>query len=520
MPARKASKKSASSHNGGGSKVSAKRSASSSGRRTSSRSAKKRTSASVVAPPVTALPPTGILPPGGVVLVPNVLVVNMIPKSLSGETNQDSEPSLAVNPANPKLMVGSAFTPDPGGGPNAPIFISVDGGNMWALKSTVPSNIQTGDITVAYSGSTNNLYTGILKRPGSLLLNVLRTLSPGGPAAMSVLSSRSQVDQPYVAAITINGKDRVYVGDNDLALFGSANGKTATVDQTLDGAVATPAFTKARIEKRSTGSAGQNGPQIRPACHSDGTVYATFYGWRAFSNTSQVTADVVVVRDDNGGAGTSPYAALVDAGTAGMRVVKGVKFVWGDQMGQQRLGGDLAIAVDPKNSKIVYLAYAGVQAATGYTLHLRRSLDSGQTWSGDLRTIDHATNPGLAINNKGKVAFLYQKVTGSGSSQRWVTRVERSTDGINWNTLVLANVPASSPAPQFQPYVGDYVHLLSVGKDFYGIFSANNTPDLANFPCGVNYKRNANFNTHKLLANNGTSVVLASIDPFFLKITE
>ena len=29
-----------------------------------------------------------------------VLVVNMIPRSLSRETNQDSEPSITVNPAN------------------------------------------------------------------------------------------------------------------------------------------------------------------------------------------------------------------------------------------------------------------------------------------------------------------------------------------------------------------------------------------------------------------------------------
>src|SRR5271157_121925 len=29
-----------------------------------------------------------------------VLVVNMIPKSMSGEENQDSEPCIAVNPAN------------------------------------------------------------------------------------------------------------------------------------------------------------------------------------------------------------------------------------------------------------------------------------------------------------------------------------------------------------------------------------------------------------------------------------
>src|SRR5262245_17050006 len=57
----------------------------------------------------------------------SVLVVNMIPKSLSGEENQDSEPTLTVNPANPLHIVGSAFTPDPAGGNLAPIYVSTDG---------------------------------------------------------------------------------------------------------------------------------------------------------------------------------------------------------------------------------------------------------------------------------------------------------------------------------------------------------------------------------------------------------
>ena len=51
-------------------------------------------------------------------------VVNLIPKALSGETSQDSEPNLAVNPINPQQMVATAFTPNPSGGTLAPIFIS------------------------------------------------------------------------------------------------------------------------------------------------------------------------------------------------------------------------------------------------------------------------------------------------------------------------------------------------------------------------------------------------------------
>ena len=99
-----------------------------------------------------------------------VTVVNMIPNVFSQEANQDSEPNLAVDPANPMRMVGSAFTPDPLGGPNAPIFVSVDGGMTWSLNLIVPSTAgaATGDISVTY-GHDGRLYAGILRRPGAAI---------------------------------------------------------------------------------------------------------------------------------------------------------------------------------------------------------------------------------------------------------------------------------------------------------------------------------------------------------------
>jgi hypothetical protein len=449
----------------------------------------------------------------------NLLLVNMIPKSLSHETAQDSEPSIAVNPDNPNQIVGTAFTPDPMGGPTAPIFVSNDGGNTWALRSTVPSATETGDISPRFGGN-GRLYSGILKNPGNLLLNILRTANAAGTTPMGVLSNRNRVDQPFLATVTLGGKDRVYVGNND---FAASGGRTATIDRTLDGAAPAPAFRSVRIERRGTGSAGQNGPQVRPVCHSDGTVYAAFYGWRSFDASDEVTSEVVLVRDDQGASGQNSFSTLVDPqdGIPGRLVAKNVRFKWNDMLGNQRIGGDIAIAVDPRNSGVVYLAWADRQPNTGYTLHVRRSSDRGATWSAnDLRTIGRATNPALAINNRGKVCFLYQQVTGSGASQRWVTTAERSTDGVNWTSLILATVPANFPVPQFQPYIGDYAGLAAVGKDFYGIFSTNNSPDRARFPNGVIFQRNCDFTTRRLLDLDGTTPVAVSIDPFFFKITE
>jgi hypothetical protein len=95
----------------------------------------------------------------------------------------------------------------------------------------------------------------------------------------------------------------------------------------------------------------------------------------------------------------------------------------------------------------------------------------------------------------------------------------KTDPGTAWNVLPLADTPAATPVKTFDPYLGDYDHLVAVGPVFYGIFSANNTPDPANFPSGVKYQRNADFNKRRLLALDNTTAVDASIDPFFFKVT-
>ena len=466
------------------------------------------------------------------------LLVNMIPQSLSGETAQDSEPHLTVNPASPKMIIGTAFSPNPGGGALGPVYRSVDGGSTWTVNAIVPSTggsgLGTGDITTSFNRTGSKLYGGIL-RAGTGALEFLRTNVPAFPP-MTVLKSRPSADQPFTHATTVPagavgaGQDRVYIGDND---FAAPGGKTQTVDQSLNAAIGPPvAFNSIRVEKRTT--VGQDGPQCRPVAHSDGTVYAAFYGWRAMTgsfpaNTLVITsADVVVVRDNKWGTGgfvdlKEPVAPAGD-GLPGKRVIKGVSLPFmihgTTATGQQRIGGTISIAVDPNNSKIVYLAWGDRQHGSFLTIHVRRSTDRGATWSGpgDLLTIPNATNAALAINSAGMIGLLYQQVTGTGAGQRWITHFQRSPNGVVWTDLVLANVPATTPVKTFDPYIGDYDHLVAVGSKFFGIFSANNTPNMSNFPNGVKYQRNANFTTHTLLNVNNSSPVAVSIDPFFFTV--
>jgi hypothetical protein len=227
-----------------------------------------------------------------------------------------------------------------------------------------------------------------------------------------------------------------------------------------------------------------------------------------------------VVRDDKGGNSPNPFTDLVDPSDhkTGIRVVRGAKFNFNGVLGLQRTGGDVGIALDPKNSDIVYLAYNDDQPEGVYALHILRSTDRGQTWSRELKRVNNAMIPAMAINADGKVGLLYQQLTGAGANQQWVTKFETTTNGTSWSALVLAQVPATRPPKQFDPYLGDYEHLMAVGKNFYGVFCANNTPKKANFPNDVVYQRNVNWETNTLLDIDNITPVGISIDPFFFRI--
>jgi hypothetical protein len=438
-------------------------------------------------------------------------IVNMIPASMSDETNQDSEPNLAVNPANTSDMVATAFTPAPLGGPNAPIYVSTEGGDTWSLRMVVPGNgpAGTSDITVGFATTGGMLYAGTLNGVTGHM-QILRTSDFASTATMAVLVDRDSEDQPWVVAASVvasgNPRDCVYVGNND---FNQAGGQTATVDVSQDAAGAPPPAGFAPIALERGATLGQDGPPVRTALHADGTVYCAFHRWTG----GNVNMDVVVTRDDNWGASATPFAAL---GAAGQTVAANQFIEWNAIMGQERLGGDLSIAVDPRNSGDVWVAWCnrvGGPSGTDWTLHVSHSSDRGQTWSANLRTITNAKNPALAINGVGTVGLAYQQFTGA----TWDTKLELTAD--SWSSavapLVLHTAPSDTPPQNGLPYLGDYIRLLALGSDFYGVFCGNNTPNLANFPNGVTYQRNADWTNQRLLGNDNTTVVDASIDPFF-----
>jgi hypothetical protein len=140
--------------------------------------------------------------------------VDLIPASLSGETNQDSEPFLAIQPANPQIMVASAFTPNPiSTTGNAPVYVSQDGGNTWVLNAITPVQRMTCDITHAISAAENHprgdLHAGTLACASAITLGESETIDVSSSTSMSVQSTRSNVDQPFLRALAISNNDHI-----------------------------------------------------------------------------------------------------------------------------------------------------------------------------------------------------------------------------------------------------------------------------------------------------------------------
>jgi hypothetical protein len=399
--------------------------------------------------------------------------------------------------------------------------------------------VPPGDVSLRWSSDGRTLYSALLDPTQPILtLVVSKTSDPFGPGNFVPVYRVSHVDQPDMEILGSPKGDHILVGANFMT---QNDGKDPVSPGTASVVVIgqlNASHSSSRVEpiERRTIS-GQN-YATRIATHPSGKVYALFYSPRPSKDSDAfVREDVVVVRDDSGGTGSTPFAALRDLpvadsssacnghdGRPGIRVVACRLVPWNaladTAFGQQRrVSANLSIAVDPEQAKTVWISWADSTDTNHYLLHVRRSLDAGATWSGDLLTIPNATNPALAVGSGGRTAFLFQQFEGPTTNRRWVTRVHVSRDGFaTKRTYVLSTALADSLRATFNPYIGDYIELRAAGSTFYGVFSANNRPDSLNFPNGVSYQRNADFFGHFLLNARGDATIGYSIDPFFFSI--
>src|SRR5262249_3086230 len=180
------------------------------------------------------------------------------------------------------------------------------------------------------------------------------------------------------------------------------------------------------------------------------------------------------------GAGGNGMIAGTPIGVFAPRIINGVQEPTNTPLtlGQERTGSDLAIAVDPNNAAHVVTVWADAPGANGagiLQLHLAESFDFGNSWAEKFVTsaATRSDLPAVSISSTGAIGFLYDNYNPA-TNQQSQHIVTTTNDFATFTDQTLATETNATPLSDFNPYLGDFFDLTSVGNTFYGIFSASN----------------------------------------------
>jgi len=454
--------------------------------------------------------------------MPKARIFDIIPFQDSGEALQNSEPSLAVDPLDPTQIIAGAFP-----GVLTTYYNSTTGGTAWFLS--LPFLI-TSDKSLAWKTDGSGAITATLGFASATtdtdVGTEIKTFfeATGGTGfdspSINTFNNGHFLDQPWVRT---GPSDHVYVGYNDISA--AVGGKQASMLVSTNGGANYTSVTLDRV-----GAGIQDSPSIREAVNGD-VVYAVFERLNTFverdANGNRYTSQVVVERSDNGGA--DGFKALGDGVVAGTPTAVLAGPPVSDvntplTLGQERVGGDLAIAVDPNNAAHVVAVWGDAPGANGagiVQLHLAESFNSGASWVQDKFVTSQATRsnqPAVSISSTGAIGLLYDNYDPATNklSQHIVTT---TNDFVTFTDQTLATETNARPMNDGQPYLGDFFDLTSVGNTFYGVFSASNADNgtdaqFSNVIFGRNFTGNSGTSSFKLVDTDGNSVA-SSIDPYF-----
>jgi uncharacterized repeat protein (TIGR01451 family) len=442
-------------------------------------------------------------------------VVDVIPNSESGETDQNSEPSLGVGPGAQKLVL-HAFA----SGWQNPFFTSTDGGMHWTVSETYYST----DVTLDWN-QDGPAYAAIQPIPVTEL-NVFNSSDPSAGVKFNGGSPLVSpwLDQPWLAVANVNGVDHICIALNKFDNV--PRPRTATILVSVNGG----GMWQTTILEKGTPTGGQD-VGVRTAVYGDGQrVYAAFYRFKSSVDGDEVS-DLIVVRDDNGGLGGFNVLPINgNGGNDGVHDTQVVRDIvvalgegnYGTSLGSERLGSDCSIAIHPSQPDIVYVAYAEVLNDSPF-IRVQCSTDGGKTFQLVYSAVEPSALPALAVAADGTVGLLFATLVNGNMEVHFFKAAKGNFN--QTKELVLASFPDNDPNRQYDPYLGDYFQLRTLGDSFYGTFCASGEPKPSHFPTGVYYQRNVMTNgvtqsdfwlsTNGTLVDLGNNPVAASIDPFF-----
>ena len=470
---------------------------------------------------------------------PSVTIVDVVLPDWNYDSDVHPEPTIAVNPTDPKTIALSATylgyawpTPPPGFCPSdaAGILLSFDEGSSWSLRCPLQRS-QLGsvtDVAIDFTGDGSALIASYLDSPnaGGRVQRVRDWTVYETTTSEMVKENATGADQPFAVASPNPTSQAFTVGTY-----------MPTPDCPAGGII-----WWWNTKKRNGAPCVAPRPAVRvmtvrTAHARDGRSYGLYLSLR-----NDDKSDLVLVRgrlsdEDTDDAArfddltddvlldpfiSSSDPCAVHDGALGQRL-RNCAYVPTDSwhavdnclpgLGPQRRNpNQIALAIDPSDSRTVYFVYGDAHATPddSITLHLARWSDaSGQREVRELLTVRNALNPAIVITDAGRIGFAYQQFIDG----NWQTHIQVSSpDKTVWDDIALTDPsPEAEPAchPTWSsPYLGDYMDIAAVGETIYGTFSFNNNP--VRNPDAI-YLRD------KTLL--GSSAVPYTIDPFFYKVT-
>lgn len=382
------------------------------------------------------------------------IVVSNTDPNLINETTSDTEPSIAIDPANPDQIVITAFSGF--WGTTAPLWYSSDGGITWTKKFSIPvppniteangcpcdqtvdygrNSILYGTFLTGTSGppSTTNVFSASTIKP--LKPAFWHWLAPSGTALRTNLFGFNNSDQPWVLVNrdpSISTQDKIYVGYDD---FSPELDERVSVAPGAD----PPTFSPDNHTGISTCCIN---PGHRLAVNpTNGYLYSIFQNYVGAGSGGSANINYILNRSTDGGASWG-----VNGNPNGMVVATADSTQPQPKFGTVNalLGGVDHATVDPTNSDVYYV-YGNCDPVTGNNrLSIARLQDNGAGGMTLLSTTFvtgqvQAALPSVAINSAGVIGVLYDTFDGiSGGFPQFTAHFAISNDhGITFSDNAL-----------------------------------------------------------------------------------
>lgn len=428
------------------------------------------------------------------IFVRDVVVSNTDATLNANDTFGDTEPTIAINPANPNEVVITAFSG--GWGPNAPLWHSTDRGATWTKRFTIPTPpgvpIMTsggglcpcdqvvdygrgGRLSITFLVANTNVHTGTTTDPTNVLS--WNWFLMGGITQNTNMTGGGNSDQPWLQVTRdtmMADEDDLYVGYDN---FNGGPDMQVSVARNSN----PPNFT---VDNQSGTSTNMINPGHRLATDPrNGTVYSIFQRFAGGGAGGSKSINFMLNRSTDGGNtwGLNGMAGGIIVATADSTQPT-PKFGTVNAL----LGGVDHAAIDPSNGDVYYVFGNRDSGTNNNRLSIVRLTDNG---SGGL-TVGaanfvtgqvQAALPSVAVTANGTVGVLYMTADGTSMSgfPVFTAHLALSTDhGVTFTDRVLSTFLSvtTDNGNNRQRVLGDYQQIKAAGNTFFGVFTGNGVP--------------------------------------------